>query len=172
MKGVSIMKKQRKEKTEQTITLRLWTFDAAKKAVPYIRSLVQSLRDHWLEVRMVQVEAERLKARPGRLDHQALIEIEESDRRLQQAAANVEGVVDEMMPLSAFGVDPAAGLTVLPFFRGDVLAWLVFDLFDPRGLVAWRLHSDDLDTRRPLSELDQPPSETEVAQSPPDTARS
>jgi hypothetical protein len=166
------MKKQRKQTTEQIISLRLWTFEAAMKAVPYIRSLVQSLRDSWLELRTAQTHVERLKARPGRPDRQALIEIEESERRLQQAAARVEDVVEEMMPLSAFGVDPAAGLTVLPFFRGDVLAWYVFDLFDPRGLVAWRLHSDDLEMRRPLSELDQPSSTAAVTQSPPDAARS
>jgi hypothetical protein len=28
----------------------------------------------------------------------------------------------------------------------------VFDLFAPQGLEAWRLHSDPLETRRPLEQ--------------------
>jgi hypothetical protein len=150
------MKKQRKPRTEQIITLRLWTFDGANKAIPYLRSLVQSLRESWLELRQAQTKADRLKARTGRPDRDALIQLEESERELQHSSSKVEEIVNEMVGLSAFGIDPAAGLAVLPFFRGDVLAWYVFDLFDPRGLVAWRLHSDDVETRRPLSELEQP----------------
>ncbi|MGE5195507.1 MAG: hypothetical protein ACM3U2_23690 [Deltaproteobacteria bacterium] len=165
------MKKQRKQAAEQTITLRLWTYAGAMKAVPYIRSLVQSLRDAWLELRTAQTHAERFKARPGRADRNLLIQLEESDRRLQQAAVKVEEIVNEMMALSAFGVDPAAGLAVIPFFRGDVLAWFVFDLFDPRGLIAWRMHSDAQETRRPLSDLEQPPFGAGVANGPPDAAQ-
>ncbi len=158
------MKKQRKPKAEQVITLRLWTLEGAMKAVPYIRSLVQALRDSWLELRQAQTQAERLKARDGRPDREMLIRVEESDRQLERGARKVEEIVEEMVALSAFGVDPAAGLAVIPFFRGDVLAWYVFDLFDPRGLVAWRLHSDSLETRRPLSELEQSPPDHGLAE--------
>jgi hypothetical protein len=44
-------------------------------------------------------------------------------------------------------------VVVIPFMRGDALAWFVFDLFDGQGVVAWRLYSDPLETRRPLAEL-------------------
>ena len=170
-KGGGNMKKQRNPKTEQTITLRLWTFAGAKKAVPYIRSLVQSLRESWLELRTAQAQDERLKSRPGRPDREALIQRDESDRQLRHATDKLDEIVSEMMVLSVFGVDPAMGLAVLPFFRGDVLAWFVFDLFDPEGLVAWRLHSDGLETRRPLSELEQTPFGAGVTKSPPDGAK-
>ena len=44
-----------------------------------------------------------------------------------------------------------------------MLAWYVYDLFDPQGFVAWRLYSDPLEMRRPLAELDTAPSAAEVA---------
>jgi hypothetical protein len=152
---VDIMKKQRKQKAEQTITLRLWTFGGARKAVPYLRSLVQSLRDDWLELRQCQEKIARLEARPGRTDRDVLILLDDSRRDLQRAQAKLEETVEEMVAISAYGVDPAAGLAVVPFFHDNTLAWLVFDLFDPQGLAGWRLHSDPLETRRLLSDLDE-----------------
>jgi len=147
------MKKQRKQKAEAVVTLRLWTLAGAMKVVPYLRSLVQSLRDKWLELRQTQEQLRRVESRPGRPDRDTLILVEESRRRVQRAEAGLEEVINEMLALSAFGIDPAAGLAALPFFQNEVLAWFVFDLFDPAGFVAWRLHSDPLETRRPMKEL-------------------
>jgi hypothetical protein len=48
------MKKQRKQSAEESIVLRLWTYAGAVKAVPYFRSMVQSLREAWLELRQAQ----------------------------------------------------------------------------------------------------------------------
>jgi hypothetical protein len=152
------MKKQRHEpEAESVITLRMWTYPAAQKAVPYFRSLAQSLRDGWLELRQVQEQQKKLAARPGKPDRDTLIAIEETGRELQKAEARLEEVIEEMMGLSAYCVDPRAGLAVIPFLRGQELAWFVFDLFDEQGICAWRLYSDPLEMRRPLSELEQPP---------------
>jgi hypothetical protein len=152
---VDIMKKQRKQKAEETISLRLWTLAGARKAVPYVRSLVCSLRDDWLDLRQKQEQIARIAARPGRVDRDVLILLEDSRRDLQRAQAKLEETVEEMVAISAYGVDPAAGLAVVPFFHDNTLAWLVFDLFDPQGLVGWRMHSDPLETRRLLSDLDE-----------------
>jgi Uncharacterized conserved protein (DUF2203) len=150
------MKKQRKEREpESLITLRLWTREGADKAAPYIRSLVQSLRDGWLELRQAQEQVRRVEARPGKPDRQALILLEESQRECARAETKLEEIMNEMLPLSLFAVDPVAGLVVIPFMRDDALAWFVFDLFDPAGVVAWRLYSDPLETRRPLVELEE-----------------
>jgi hypothetical protein len=163
---VGIMKKQRKQKVEETITLRLWTFGGATKAVPYLRSLVKSLRDDWLDLRQSQEQIARLEARPGRVDRDLLILLEDSRRDLQRAQAKLEETVEEMVAISLYGVDPAAGLAVVPFFHDNTLAWLVFDLFDPQGLVGWRLHSDPLETRRLLSDLEEAPPAAGVAGDP------
>ena len=154
--GRSTMKKQRKQKADATITLRLWTPAGAMKIVPYLRSLGQSLRDAWLELRQARLTAERAAARPGKPDRASLIQAEESERALHQAEARLEEVVQEMLPLSAFGVDPARGLIVLPWLANGTLAWFVFDLFEPQGIVAWRLHSDPIEMRRPLTEIPEP----------------
>jgi len=163
------MKKQRKEQEPGTlVTLRLWTYDGAIKAAPYIRSLVGSLRDGWLELRQAQEQVRRLEARPGKPDRDTLIHLEEANRDCRNAEAKLEDIMNEMLPLSIFAVDPVAGLVVIPFMRGDALAWFVFDLFDSQGVVAWRLYSDPLETRRPLAELEEvhPAASTLSSESP------
>lgn len=150
------MKKQRKQPESQaTVALRLWTYAGVTKAIPYIRSLVQSMRDGWLELRQAQEHVRRIAARPGRPDRDSLIRLEESQRDVARQEAKLEETIDEMLVLSAFCVDPRAGLTVIPFMKGDELAWFVFDLFDPKGVNAWRLHTDPIETRRALTELDE-----------------
>jgi len=152
------MRKQRKQKGERTVTLRLWTLAGAKKAAPYFRSLVQSLRDRWLELRDRQEQVRRIEARPGRPDRDALILLEDSRRDLARAEANVEEVIQEMVGFSIYGIDPAAGLAGIPSLHDKTLAWLIFDLFDPQGLIAWRLHSDPLEMRRPLDGFEELPT--------------
>ncbi len=152
------MKKQRDQETETAVTLRLWTYADAVKAVPYLRSLVQSLRDGWLEMRQAQEQVRRIESRPGRADRDSLIQLDESNRDIERAEAKLDETMHEMLALSAYCVDPGAGLAVIPFLKDEALAWFVFDLFDPQGLVAWRLYSDPLEMRRPLAELDRPVS--------------
>jgi hypothetical protein len=153
---MGIMKKQRDQEPEAVVSLRMWTHPDAQKAVPYIRSLAQSLRDGWLDLRQAQETVERTKARPGRPNRDTLILLDESQHDIERAEAKLEEIVGDMMALSAYCVDPGAGLAVIPFLRGQELAWYVFDLFDAQGIVAWRLYSDPLEMRRPLAELDTP----------------
>ena len=150
------MKKQRDQEPEAVVSLKMWAYPDALKAVPYIRSLAQSLRDGWLDLRQAQEIVQRTKARVGRPNRDTLILLDESQRDIERAEAGLEEIVGEMMALSAYCVDPGAGLAVIPFLRGQELAWFVFDLFDPQGIVAWRLYSDPLEMRRPLAELDTP----------------
>ena len=157
------MKKQRDREPEAVVSLRMWTYPDAVKAVPYIRSLAQSLRDGWLELRQSQETVLRTKARPGRPNRDTLILLDDTQRHIERAEAGLEEIVAEMLTLSAYCVDPGAGLAVIPFLRGQELAWFVFDLFDPQGIVAWRLYSDPLEMRRPLAQLDTPVPEVETA---------
>lgn len=155
------MRKQRKRKAEETVAVRLWTYAAAHEAVPYLRSLVGSLREGWLEMRQAQQQTRKIEARPGRPDRDALILLAEANRDVARAEAKLEEIINDMVALSAFSVDPAAGLAVVPCLSKGVLAWFIFDLFDDAGLVAWRLHTDSLETRRPLAEFEETdPAET------------
>ncbi len=150
------MKKQQDQDTEAAVTLRLWTYQDALKAVPYLRSLTQSLRDGWLEMRQAQEQVRRIEARPGCADRDSLIRLDESNRDIERVEDKLDETMHEMLALSAYCVDPGAGLAVIPFLKDEALAWFVFELFDPKGLIAWRLYSDPLTTRRPLADLDQP----------------
>jgi hypothetical protein len=128
----------------------LWTYEAALSAVPYLRAVVRSLREHWLQLQSVRRQIQRVDSRPGRPDRQTLIRGTEAVKELDQANMNLEETFDELKAIDVYCLEPAQGLALIPFRKGDELAWYVFDLFAPQGLEAWRLHSDPPETRRPL----------------------
>jgi hypothetical protein len=138
--------------TDSMITLRMWTYAQAIKAVPYLRVLVRSLREQWLELRQAQQKLRRIDARDGRADREALIARQEIAREAARAEESLFETLSELTALDIYCLDPACGLALIPFRLGDELAWFVFDLFGPRELEAWRYHSDPLEARRPLVE--------------------
>jgi len=144
------MRKQRNQEPESTTTLRLWTYAEAVNALPYLRAIVRSLREHWLHRRRVRLQVQRLDARPGRPDRTALILRAEAAREGELDDGPFQEALRELEALDVYCLDPAKGLALIPFRQGDELAWFVFDLFAPRGLEAWRFHADSLETRRPL----------------------
>jgi hypothetical protein len=73
-------------------------------------------------------------------------------QQLDQADIQLEETFDELEAIDVECLDPAQGLALIPFGKGDELAWYVFDLFSPHGLEAWRLHDDPLETRRLLDQ--------------------
>jgi hypothetical protein len=149
------MRKQPHQEAEAAVPLRLWTYAEAVKALPYLRSIVRSLRERKLEARQVRLQVRRLDARPGRPDRQSLILRAEAAREAELAADHFDEALRELEALDISCLDPAKGLALIPFRQGDDLAWFVFDLFAPQGLDGWRFHTDSLETRRSLvGELD------------------
>jgi hypothetical protein len=146
------MRKQSDQQPEPSATQRLWTYEAALRAVPYLRAVVRSLREHWLQLQSVRRQIQRLDSRPGRPDRQTLIRRAEAVKELDQADIQLEETFDELKAIDVYCLDPARGLALIPFGKGDELAWYVFDLFAPQGLEAWRFHGDPLETRRPLEQ--------------------
>ncbi len=144
------MRKQQHQEVPTVVIQHLWTYAEAVNALPYLRALVRSLREHWLELQQARLRARRLDARTGRSDRQALILREEVGRELEMAQEHWEEVVGELTALDVYLDDPARGLALIPFAQGDVLAWYVFDLFAPLALVGWRFDTDSPDTRRSL----------------------
>jgi hypothetical protein len=71
---------------------------------------------------------------------------------LKQAEIQLEDTLDDLKAIDVYCLDPAEGLALIPFGKGDELAWYVFDLFAPQGLEAWRFHGDPLEMRRPLEQ--------------------
>jgi hypothetical protein len=89
-----------------------------------------------------------------------IIRRDDAHRDAEHAEAKMGDLLHEMLALSFYVVDPASGVGVIPFLRGEALSWFVFDLFSEEGLVAWRLPEDSVETRRPFSELDEKEKES------------
>jgi hypothetical protein len=149
------MKRRRRTKRGTLRAIRLWSYPDAAKALPYLRSITNSLRDHWLELQSKQLAARRLSdvRKPSR--HQR-IALAETQSDLSSAEDNFETALAELMEHDVFLLDPVQGLSLIPFQEKEELAWYVFDLFDENGLMTWRYHKDPIETRRPVSKDRQP----------------
>ncbi len=132
-------------------TLRLWTFDQAQAVVPYIGSIVRSLREHALNIQTVRRKLSSLEEQPGRPDRRALITIEECKRDLQRAEEDNAQALAELESLDVQLLDAIRGQVLVPFVHDDQLAWYIFDLFDSQPIRAWRYQSDPDETRRKLT---------------------
>src|SRR5262249_45427419 len=126
------------------------TYAEAVKALPYLRALLRSLREHWLHLQRVRLRLRRLEARRGRPDRQALILRAEAAREAELAEACFHEALRELEALDVSCLDPARGLALISFRQGDEQAWFALDLFAPPGLPALRIHADSLATPRPL----------------------
>jgi hypothetical protein len=130
----------------------MWTYAEAVAALPYLRSIVRSLREHRLERQQARLRVQRIDARPGRPSRQLLLLRAEAGQEADRADERFDEALNELLALNVSCLDPANGLALIPFRQGDELAWFVFDLFAPRGLDAWRFHADPLSMRRQLGE--------------------
>jgi hypothetical protein len=146
------MKRNQKESKQRRQMLQVWTRDQAIAALPYIASVLRSLREHKLEAQTHQLTAHRLAERPGRPARDSLIAQEEALREARKAEERFQEALDELQALDLYCLDPIAGQALVPFVQDDQLAWYIFDLFDTDPLRFWRFHSDPLEMRRPLND--------------------
>ena len=149
------MREQHHQQAETISELQFWTDTKTVRALPYLRAVVHSLREHWLEMQQARQQIRRLDARPGRADRQALLLREEAGREAELATEKFEETLRELMALGVYCRDPAKGLVLIPLHEGDVVAWFEFDLFAPHGQEFSRFHADPLETQRaPVEKLD------------------
>lgn len=147
--------KRQESKKPRRLVIPIWTFDQAKQALPYITSIMQSLREHRLEARTQQRQAERLVAKYGKPDRRDLITHQETLREAQRAEDRYQDSLHELQELGVYCQNSIRGLALIPFVHEHLLAWFVFDMFADQPLDSWRYHNDPEETRRPLSELEQ-----------------
>ncbi len=157
------MNRHPKKAKKQRRTVRPWTYDRAKAALPYLRSVVRSVRDHRLQVQGHDLRATRLAERSGRPDCEALIARAEAARAADRAQEAFDDALHELNRLDVYCLDPISGLAFIPFLHKDQLAWFLFDLFGENLLDSWRYHEDPLEIRRPISEVAAPPSEAPLS---------
>jgi len=148
------MKRDQKGAKRRRRQIRVWTLEQARAALPYLSSVLRSLREHRLEAVTQHRSAERLAQRPGRPDRETLIAQTESTKAAVQADERFGEALAELQALDIYLIDPIAGQALIPFVHDENLAWYVYDAFDPQPLQFWRYHSDPLDTRRPIAEIE------------------
>src|SRR3954471_17860729 len=104
---------------KQRRTIRPWTYDRAKAALPYLRSVVQSVRDHRLQAQTHSLRAARLAGRPGRPDRDTLIAREEAGRAADRAQEAFDDALAELNRLDVYCLDPVNGQAFIPFVHED-----------------------------------------------------
>jgi hypothetical protein len=133
--------------------VRFWTYDQAQAVIPYLTSILRSVREQTLNLTAAERRHRTLDARPGRPDRTHLIAMQEAKTEAERIQSDLEDALDELDALDAACIDPIHGLALLPFLHDEQLAWYVFDLFDRDPLRFWRYQTDPLETRRPIREV-------------------
>jgi len=145
------MKRDRKTAKRNRHQLQVWSYDQARSAIPYILSIVRSLREHAIEIQTRQQELKRLDDLAGRPDRTRMIAHQELERDVHRAEQRFEEAAGDLEQLDIFCLDPIRGQAVVPFIHDEQLAWYIFDLFDNKHFRFWRFQSDPEETRRPIT---------------------
>jgi hypothetical protein len=146
------MKRKNQRKPRKLRMISLWEYPQAQKALPYLRSVTQSLREHWLDAQNKRLEVSRLSHRPGRPNRDSILASEKATKEKEDAETRFSDALSELMGIDVYLLDPVGGVAFIPFKKEEELAWFVFDLFDGDELKTWRFHQDPLEMRRPIAE--------------------
>ena len=132
-------------------SLRLWSFDQAQAAVPYVSSIVRSLRERTIQLQALRNTVTQIETKPGRPDRKAIIALDSARKDLSRAELDYGEALDELEALDFQLLDANQGQALVPFAHDDQLAWYIFDLFDNEPIRSWRFQSDPEETRRKLT---------------------
>jgi len=146
--------KPRRDRSKRMKVLHLWTWSEVVKAIPYLRSITGSLREHWLDMLHAQRDLERTENMKAPVKTQQLLKNQHSKEDRQHAQVKFDEALHELHNVEAYLLDPVRGTATMPFRKEDELAWYVFDHFAPRGVVGWRYQSDPDEECRPLQVLE------------------
>jgi len=144
----------RKDRSKRARALRLWEWNEVRKAVPYLRSVIGSLREHWLDVLAAERRLEQAGKHPAPLKRAQIIQHETHQDERRRAQTKFDDALEELNGMEVFLLDPVQGLALIPFRKGDELAWYVFDHFTADGVAGWRYHHDPIEECRTLNSLD------------------
>jgi len=153
------MKRPRKAKKSRRLkVIRLWNYPEATRATPYLKSVLTSIREGYLESLKHRVEIERHSE--GKPTRASMIAVADAQKELDRAEESFNEGHRELRDIDVFLLDPLEGVALIPCQKDDELAWMVFENLDPSGFVGWRWHKDDFGVRRPLEQLSTtPPAE-------------
>ncbi len=147
--------KRNKGAKQNADTLQVWSLNQARAAIPYLSSVLRSMREHALQALTASHRARRLARKPGRPSRSELIAWQEAESEARQAEAQFQYAASELEQLDIFTLDPVRGQALIPFVQEEQLAWYIFDLFDSKPFRFWRFQSDPEETRRPITPTQQ-----------------
>ena len=140
-----------KSKTRRLKVIRLWNYPEAASATPYLRSVMASLRTHYLDSLRLRLSIDRLSEKKA--TRETLIAIDDARKELDHSQDAFKDNHRELRKIDIFLLDPLEGVALIPCQHNEELAWMVFEQFDKKGLVGWRWHKDDMDVRRPMKDF-------------------
>lgn len=147
------MKRNRNGSRKRQEAIQVWTYDQARRVLPYVASIMRSLREYCLEAQQYHLSAHRIAKRPGRLNRTAILAHTGAVEAATAAEDRFNQALDELHTLDIYCLDPVAGLALIPFDKEKRLAWFIFDLFEEGDAIRfWRYHKDPLEQRRPIVE--------------------
>ncbi len=139
-----------KRKSKRVRVMRLWDWKEAKGAIPYLRSILASLREHWLDARSAQITLDRHISDSSPRSTQKLLREKACQDELSRSQDKFDTALEELAQIDAYLLDPVNGVALMPFRMKDDLAWYYIDLFEPEVFAGWRFHDDPLDVCRPI----------------------
>jgi Uncharacterized conserved protein (DUF2203) len=145
------MKRNPKSAKPKAEAIQVWTLAQAQSAVPYITSIVRSLREHAINIQKYKLLLEKLNQLSGRPKRDTLIAAQEAQQDKSRAESEFQTAADELQTLDIYTLDPIRGQALVPFVHDEQLAWYIFDLFDASPFRFWRFQSDPEETRRPIT---------------------
>jgi hypothetical protein len=141
------MKKNRGKRGGQ-MNLKAWTFSEAVSALPYVRSILDSLRELALERNRLRLGLGRLQDYLGRPRRSDLIAQADMESLADHTEAAYLEALDELLAIGVECLDPIQGGAAFPFLHENQVAWFIYHLYEGSQLRWWRYDSDSLDTRR------------------------
>lgn len=147
--------KRNKGAKQSRDTLQVWSLNEARAAIPYLSSVLRSMREYALQALAARHKSKRIADKPGRATRADLIAHQEADREVSVAESHFQEAAGELEALDVFTLDPIRGQALIPFVHEEQLAWYIFDLFDNKPFRFWRFQSDPEDMRRPITSTQQ-----------------
>src|SRR5262245_12135323 len=94
---------------QDKMAIRVWTYEQARKAVPYIKSLMHSIREHRLDALGQGRLDSRLGKQPGRPSRKTMIAQADARSESQKADDRFQQAVGELAGIDVYCVDPIRG---------------------------------------------------------------
>jgi hypothetical protein len=145
------MKRNPKSAKPKAEAIQVWTLTQAQAAVPYITSIVRSLREYALDIQKYKLVLDKMHQLSGRPKRDTLIAEHETRQDQSRAEQDFQTAADELQALDIYTLDPIRGQALVPFVHDEQLAWYIFDVFDANPFRFWRFQSDPDETRRPIT---------------------